>query len=44
MYIKKDYEKAVKTLDAILDEVGENENHPLAELAVVLSLFIENFE
>lgn len=41
---KKDHEKAVKTLDAILDEVGENESHPLAELADALSLFIENFE
>lgn len=41
---KKDYEKAVKTLDAILDEIGENESHPLAELADALSLFIENFE
>ncbi len=41
---KKDYEKAVKTLDAILDEIGENERHPLAELADALGLFIENFE
>ena len=41
---KKDYEKAVKTLDAILDEIGENESHPWAELADALSLFIENFE
>ena len=41
---KKDHEKAVKTLDAILDEIGENERHPLAELADALSLFIENFE
>ena len=41
---KKDSEKAVKTLNAILDEAGENENHPLAELADALSLFIENFE
>lgn len=41
---RKDYEKAVKTLDAILDKIGENENHPLAELADALSLFIENYE
>ncbi len=41
---KKNYEKAVKTLDAILDEIGENERHPLAELADALSLFIENYE
>ena len=41
---KKDYEMAIKTLDAILDEIGGNERHPLAELADALSLFIENYE
>lgn len=41
---KKDYAKAVKTLDAILDEIGENEGRPLAELADALGLFIENYE
>lgn len=30
---KKDYDRAVASLDAILDEIGEDEKHPLAELA-----------
>lgn len=41
---KKDYARAVATLDAILDEIGEDEKHPLAELADVLSVFIEKYE
>ncbi len=39
-----DYKKAVEMLDAILDEIGENESHPLAELADALSVFVENYE
>src|ERR1700716_3144888 len=30
---KKEYERAVGLLDAILDEIGEDEKHPMAELA-----------
>lgn len=41
---KADYSKAVKALDEILDEIGEEESQPLAELADALSLFIENYE
>ena len=41
---KKDYARAVATLDAILDEIGEDEKHSLAELADVLSVFIEKYE
>lgn len=41
---KVDYNKAIKALDEILDEIGENESHPLAELADALSLFIETYE
>ncbi len=41
---KKDYARAVATLDAILDEIGEDEKHPLAELADALSVFIEKYE
>jgi HTH-type transcriptional regulator/antitoxin HigA len=39
-----EYTRAVKTLDEILDEIGEDEAHPLAELADALGLFIENYE
>lgn len=41
---KKDYARAVVMLDAILDEVGEDEKHPMAELADAISVFIEKYE
>ena len=41
---KKDYERAVAALDQIIDEVGEDEKHPLAELADALGVFIERYE
>ena len=41
---KKDYTHAVGMLDAILDEIGEDEKHPMAELADAISVFIEKYE
>jgi HTH-type transcriptional regulator/antitoxin HigA len=41
---EKDYRKAVAILDEILDEIGENEAHPLADLAEALALFIHSYE
>ena len=41
---KKDYERAVNALDQIIDEIGEDEKHPLAELADALGVFIERYE
>ena len=41
---KKDYTRAVEMLDAILDEVGGDEKHPMAEIADALSVFIEKYE
>ena len=41
---EKDYRKAVDILDEILDEIGENEGHPLADLAEALALFIHSYE
>lgn len=41
---KKDYARAVELLDAILDEIGEDEKHPMAEIADALSVFIEKYE
>jgi HTH-type transcriptional regulator/antitoxin HigA len=40
----KDYVRAVEMLDAILDEIGEDEKHPMAELADAISVFIEKYE
>ena len=34
----------VELLDRITDEVGENENHPLASLMDVLGVLIEKYE
>jgi len=41
---KTDHARAVGILDAILDEIGEDEKHPLAELADALGVFIERYE
>jgi HTH-type transcriptional regulator/antitoxin HigA len=41
---KKDYARASAMLDAILDEIGEDEKHPLAELADALGVFVEKYE
>jgi len=41
---KKDYARASTMLDAILDEIGEDEKHPFAELADALSVFVEKYE
>jgi len=41
---KPEYDRAVAALDAIIDEIGEDEAHPLAELAEALSVFVEAFD
>ncbi len=41
---EKDYRKAVAVLDEILDENGEDEKHPLADLAEALGQFIHSYE
>ncbi len=41
---EKDYRKAVAMLDEIIDEIGQDEAHPLADLAEALSLFIHSYE
>jgi HTH-type transcriptional regulator/antitoxin HigA len=39
-----DYQDLVQLLDRITDEVGEDENHPLASLMDVLGVLIERYE
>jgi HTH-type transcriptional regulator/antitoxin HigA len=39
-----DYREPVELLDRVTDEVGENENHPLASLMDVLGVLIEKYE
>jgi len=41
---KREYERAVGLLDAILDEIGEDEKHPMADLADAIGVFVERYE
>ena len=43
-YSDADYRELVELLDRVTDEVGENENHPLASLMDVLDVLIEKYE
>ncbi|NJL92152.1 MAG: hypothetical protein HC916_22080 [Coleofasciculaceae cyanobacterium SM2_1_6] len=38
------YEKLVAWLDNLIDEVGENEQHPLASLMDIIGVLIEYYE
>lgn len=40
----REYRQLVKLLDRLIDEVGENENHPLASMMEVLGVLIEKYE
>lgn len=39
-----EYQRLVVLLDALIDVVGEEENHPLASLMEVISVLIEKYE
>lgn len=39
-----DYNRLVSMLDSLIDQVGEDESHPLASLMDVISVLIENYE
>jgi HTH-type transcriptional regulator/antitoxin HigA len=41
---RREYQKAVSLLDNLIDEVGENDSHPLASLMEVLGVLIEKYE
>ena len=40
----KEYKELVALLDGLIDEVGEDENHPLASLMEVVGVLIEKYE
>ncbi len=40
----REYRKLVKLLDHLVDEVGEDENHPLASMMEVIGVLIEKYE
>ena len=41
---RAEYERATQMLDAILDQIGEDERHPLAELAEAIAHFVEEYD
>jgi len=41
---EEEYQETVKLLDTLIDQIGEDETHPLASLMDVLGLLIENYE
>jgi len=41
---QKEYTRLVQILDSVIDEVGENESHPLASLMETLGSLIESYE
>lgn len=40
----KEYDNLVGLLDSLVDEVGEDESHPLASLMEVVGVLIEKYE
>ncbi len=40
----KEYQGLVKTLDCLIDEVGDNENHELSPVMETIGKLIENYE
>ena len=40
----KDYQSLVKTLDYLIDEIGDNENHELSPVMETIGKLIENYE
>lgn len=43
-HTEKDYNRLVELLDDLVDEVGEDENHPLSSLLETIGSLIEAFE
>jgi HTH-type transcriptional regulator / antitoxin HigA len=43
-HTEEEYQRLVAFLDALIDEVGEEETHPLASLMEVVGVLIERYE
>lgn len=41
---ESEYQRLVAILDDLIDEVGENEDHPLASMMEVIGVLIERYE
>ena len=43
-HTEEEYHQLVAVLDQLIDEVGEDESHPLASLMEILGVLIEHYE
>lgn len=43
-HTEEEYNRIVALLDELIDEVGENERHPLASMMEILGVLIEHYE
>jgi HTH-type transcriptional regulator/antitoxin HigA len=43
-HTEEEYQRLVALLDSLIDEVGEDESHPLASLMEIIGVLIENYE
>ncbi|MBI5014905.1 MAG: hypothetical protein HZB55_05360 [Deltaproteobacteria bacterium] len=43
-HTEEEYRQAVRLLDALIDQIGEDESHPLASFMEVLGVLIEKYE
>ena len=43
-HTEEEYRELVKLLDSLIDEVGEDETHPLASLMEIIGVLIEKYE
>ena len=43
-HTEQDYNRLVNLLDRLIDQVGEDETHPLASLMDVIGVLIESYE
>lgn len=44
IYTNTAYQKLISLLDILIDEVGEDESHPLAFLMEIIGLLIKRYE
>ena len=43
-HTEEEYRRLVVLLDSLIDEVGEDESHPLASLMEIIGVLIEKYE
>ncbi|HEV7893010.1 MAG TPA: hypothetical protein VGP08_20515 [Pyrinomonadaceae bacterium] len=43
-HTEEEYRKLVTLLDGLIDEVGEDESHPLASLMEIVGVLVEKYE